>query len=69
MMENIQYTLPMLQKLRDCGVSLSIDDFGTGFSSLSYLKQLPITELKIDQSFVKEMEHNASDRIIVQSII
>lgn len=69
MMENINYTLPMLQKLRESGVSISIDDFGTGFSSLNYLKQLPVTELKIDQSFVKEMERNASDRIIVQSII
>jgi EAL domain-containing protein (putative c-di-GMP-specific phosphodiesterase class I) len=50
-------------------VRLSVDDFGTGFSSLGYLKRLPVSEIKIDRSFVTEMDRNASDRAIVRSTI
>lgn len=58
-----------LVELTDMGVGLSIDDYGTGFSSLSRLKQLPFRDLKIDRTFVKEMVHDKGDEAIVRSTI
>lgn len=69
MMTEPENALRNLKRLYDLGVEISIDDFGTGYSSLSYLRQMPIHKLKIDQTFVKEMDSNQEDRIIVESTI
>ena len=59
----------MLAALRELGVTIAIDDYGTGLSTLDYLKKIPASEIKIDQSFVKTMLDNRSDRVMVQSTI
>ena len=59
----------LLNELRSMGITISIDDFGTGFSSLVYLKKLPIDELKIDRSFVSDLEANTDDQAIIQAIL
>ncbi|MCY7338664.1 MAG: EAL domain-containing protein [Sphingomonas bacterium] len=61
--------LAPLFKLRDLGIRLSIDDYGTGLSTLDYLKKVPASEIKIDQSFIKAMHDNRSDLVMVQSTI
>jgi EAL domain-containing protein (putative c-di-GMP-specific phosphodiesterase class I) len=61
--------LDMITRLRDLGIRIAIDDYGTGLSTLEYLKKIPATEIKIDQSFVKGIVDNRSDRLMVQSTI
>jgi diguanylate cyclase len=61
--------IEMLGRLRDIGVRIAIDDYGTGLSTLDYLKRVPANEIKIDQSFVKGILENRSDRLMVQSTI
>ena len=68
-MESETVGLDILTALRSIGVSIAIDDFGTGHSSLSRLKQLPISELKIDRSFIRDVTEDADDAAIVQTIL
>jgi len=69
MMDDPQRSKHTLHSLANINMRLSIDDYGTGYSSLAYLKDLPVSELKIDKSFVMHMQQNESDRIIVSSTI
>ena len=66
---NEKSAIEVLQKFRDMGIALAIDDFGTGYSSMSYLHKLPVTKLKIDKSFVDELEEGGSGVAIVKAII
>ena len=68
-MEDIEASIDKLKLIRDLGVGISIDDFGTGHSSLRYLTRLPITALKIDRAFVQHMTTNADDVAIVSTVI
>ena len=69
MMENPLQAIEVLTELRSIGIQLSIDDFGTGFSSMAYLKQLPVDELKIDKSFIIGLDTDKSNDAIVRSTI
>lgn len=68
-MLNPEVALQVLQGLRACGISLSVDDFGTGYSSLAQLKRMPVQELKIDQSFIRDLDDDSEDSVIVRSTI
>jgi predicted signal transduction protein with EAL and GGDEF domain len=69
MMANPASAMENLSKLADMGVQLAIDDFGTGFSSLTYLKDLPVVELKLDKSFITHLRPGDDDEVIVRSTI
>lgn len=69
MMENLDKAVTLLREIKDMGMSLSIDDFGTGYASLNYLKSFPLDNLKIDQSFIKGIPHDADDSAITRAII
>jgi diguanylate cyclase len=68
-MDDLDYCTALISHLRDRGFRVSIDDFGTGHSSLAYLKNLPVSALKIDQAFVKRLAHDSNDQKIVRAIL
>ncbi|MFA5240753.1 MAG: bifunctional diguanylate cyclase/phosphodiesterase [Sulfuricella sp.] len=68
-MYDVALTIATLNEIRDAGVHLSIDDFGTGYSSMSYLKRFPISKLKIDQSFVRDMAADTEDAAIAAAVV
>src|SRR3712207_2042572 len=69
LMENTTCNMALLHALKKRGIRLSVDDFGTGFSSLSYLKHFPVDSLKIDQAFVRHLPDNRNDASIISAII
>jgi predicted signal transduction protein with EAL and GGDEF domain len=69
LMKNLQEVIPALHRLNEAGVAISIDDFGTGYSSLAYLTSLPIREVKIDRSFVRDLGHTDQSSAVVAAII
>ena len=69
MVAQVDEVIDRMQSLQKMGVSFSLDDFGTGFSSLSYLKRLPLDQLKIDQSFIRDISHDPNDAAIVRAIL
>ncbi len=69
MLDNVEDTQAKMEALRALGVSFSLDDFGTGYASLSYLKRLPFAQLKIDRSFVQDIERDTDTRAIVEAIV
>lgn len=69
LLDNVELTIATMNGLKAIGIQLSLDDFGTGYSSLQYLKLLPLDQIKIDQSFVRNIATNINVAIIVQTII
>lgn len=69
LIENIEDTISTMNAIKKIGVRFSLDDFGTGYSSLQYIKRLPLSQLKIDQSFVRDIAVDNSDQVIVRTII
>jgi len=68
-MDNIEYTIFVLRKLKSLGFKIALDDFGTGYSSLNYLKKIPFDTLKVDQSFVMDLENDKDDLVITEMIV
>ncbi|MTI62453.1 EAL domain-containing protein [Methylophaga sp.] len=69
LIDNLEQVAERMNSLQSLGIRFSLDDFGTGYASLSYLKLLPIHQLKIDQSFVRELTHNLDDEAIIKTIL
>ena len=68
-MENVKPNIATLQAVRALGVTIAVDDFGTGFSSLSYLSQLPVDTLKIDRSFVHDLGRETARKSIINAVV
>lgn len=68
-MQNPKEAIKLLKQIRRLGVKFSIDDFGTGYSSLAYLKKLPVSKLKIDRSFIRDIPRNKGDKALVSAIV
>nr|WP_292843375.1 EAL domain-containing protein [Methylotenera sp.] len=69
LLDNIEDTISTMNNLKESGIVFSLDDFGTGYSSLQYLKRLPLYQLKIDQSFVRDIAADNNDQMIIRTII
>ncbi|MBC3884053.1 EAL domain-containing protein [Undibacterium griseum] len=69
LMGDIELLLPVFESLRNLGITISLDDFGTGFSSLSYLQRFPIDNLKIDRSFIHKIPENQDSVVLTHAII
>ncbi|WP_248802696.1 putative bifunctional diguanylate cyclase/phosphodiesterase [Pseudomonas sp. MWU13-2100] len=69
LMQNVDHTIATLRAIKALGIRLAIDDFGTGYSSLSYLQRFPVDVLKIDQSFVRDLNGDSNDAALVNAII
>jgi len=69
LMENVGMTSKLLSALRSAGVRISVDDFGTGYSSLAYLKRLPVDEVKIDRSFVSDLDDDGANTSLVAAVV
>ncbi|MCC5854175.1 MAG: bifunctional diguanylate cyclase/phosphodiesterase [Idiomarina sp.] len=68
-MDNLDNVLKVLERLRKRGVQIAVDDFGTGYSSLSMLRRLPVQEIKIDRSFIRDVSDDPNDAMIVRTIL
>lgn len=69
LLQNVEASVKKMQSIQEYQIGFSMDDFGIGYSSLSYLKKLPLNQLKIDQSFVRDISTDPNDRVIVKTII
>ncbi len=69
LLDNLEETVAIMETLKSHGIQFSLDDFGTGYSSLAYLKRLPLDQLKIDRTFVRDIRANAANGAVAQAII
>lgn len=69
LMDNLEHAVSILEQIKSLGISVSIDDFGTGYSSLNYLKRLPIDELKVDRTFIRDIPEDKDDMAITSAVI
>lgn len=69
LMDDLEEVSRKMEELREHGIRISIDDFGTGYSSLAYLMELPLDQIKIDQSFVRDIAYEVNSAVVVETII
>jgi len=68
-MKNPELSIKILDEINELGVRMNIDDFGTGYSSFAYLKKLPVSKLKIDREFIKDIPQDKDDEVITKTMI